>query len=200
VGVKRHNSVTVDYDLEGLPRDWRTRVEDAVRSVGALHYLYVTKAMAGARKDPPGVLVSLARDGSEESWTPKVEDALKARIKSVLDFARQEEIDRRKESLRAELGALGVLAGRIPARETRVPADPGEQSRRAAKRNVLTQEIAITLRRADLPAEARDLLEVAVQQMARPEFWALWVRILMQVEETEEALPAPLTERILKLL
>jgi len=200
VGLKRHNSLMVDYDTEGLPRDWRRRVEDAVRAVGGLHYLYVTTVKAGERKNPPGVLVSVARDGSEESWTPKVELIIRKRIVDVLNYGKQEEIDRRKESLRAELGQLGVLAGRIPARETRVPADPAEHARRTAKRNVLTQEIAITLRKADIPGEARELLEVALQQMQHPDLWALWVRILMQVEETEEVLPAPLTARILQLL
>jgi hypothetical protein len=65
---------------------------------------------------------------------------------------------------------------------------------------VLTGELAALLRRSDLPSEALDLLDVAVERMNHPDRWSLWVRILMQVEEIEEVLPPFMTTRILKLL
>ena len=31
---KRHNSLDLDYPLDGLPRDWRRRIEEIVRTLG----------------------------------------------------------------------------------------------------------------------------------------------------------------------
>jgi hypothetical protein len=191
----------MDYDLTGLPPDWRQRVEATVRSVGGVYYLYVTTVKAGARKNPPGILLAVARDGAEDAWTPRVEAVLRTRIRTTLEFAKEEERNREKARVRLEMGDVGasVSEGRIP-RETRVPSDPSEKAVRAAKRAVLTGELAALLRRSDLPSEALDLLDVAVERMNHPDRWSLWVRILMQVEEIEEVLPPFMTTRILKLL
>jgi len=53
---------------------------------------------------------------------------------------------------------------------------------------------------ATVPPEARELVAVATEQMRNPAHWSLWARLLLVVEEIDEALPSDLQDRILKLL
>jgi hypothetical protein len=195
---KIHNSLAIDCPIEGLPVDWRERVQATVLHVGKIYDLYVTTAKAGATRSPPGILVSISREGSEEAWTPKVEATLKLRILQQLDMARDEEAER--------LGAIAALEAEVAGgarrtRRKRIPAVDREQdaaSRRSveARRAAVAAEVKAALARARLSPQAEDLGKLALSRMKQPDRWSMWARLLLAVDETAEAIGEELERRM----
>jgi len=200
MAFKRYNTLVINYRSQSLPRNWRARVEQAVNSGGASFELNISSVKAGARKNPPGVLISVARDGSEEAWTAKCEEAMKQQVLSVLEHAKEEEIARQVE-------AMGLDAARGPggdhsirAKEKRRAGTAEQKIEHTALRRALISELAAVYRKAKLPSEAVDLANVAIERMQEPKLWALWAQVLLVVQETRKALPEELERRLRTLL
>ncbi len=199
--IKKHNTLVLDYDIDGLPRDWRGTVESTVRHVGKLFDLYVTSVKAGQSKSPPSILVSISREGAEEAWTDKCQSTLRARIVQQLDYAREEE-SRRQADLQALEAELG---GRRKPRHHRFAASeplrtPAAQQGLDLRRQALLPELRAKLVRAPLKASTRDLASLALDRMKQADRWALWARILVTVEETAELIGDELETRIRAVL
>jgi len=193
---KRHNSLNIEYPIKGLPRDWRRRVEEVVRTLGIDFELFVNSVKAGERKDPSAVLVSITREGAEAAWTKKCENTLSRRIVQVLDSAKAEEEDRKAMALGLRPSAWDL----IPAHEPTAVMSDTERTGRNTRRRVLLTELASTLKKGSLPKEARALADIALKQMKEPSTWSLWARLLLTVEETRRSIPRELEERIVRLL
>lgn len=196
--AKKHNTLVLDCDMEGLPADWRDHVESTVRHVGKLFDLYVTSVRAGATANPPRILVSISREGADEAWTEQCRSTLSARILQQLDAAREEEAVRRAELARME---SAVAAG--PRRSSvqrfaavEVERDAGARDAVQRRRTALSQEVRARLAAATLPIPARDLANLALDRMKLPDRWALWARVLLAVEETSAALGDELEGRV----
>jgi hypothetical protein len=104
VAFKQHNSLTLACSLDGLPDDWRSRVEAVVRYASPAFDLYVTSVKAGARKRPEGILVSIAREGAEEAWSERVERVLSDRILEEIESSRVAARGKQSAQLRFEMG------------------------------------------------------------------------------------------------
>jgi len=200
MAFKRYNTLIINYRSKSLPRNWRVRVEQAVKSVGASFDLNIASAKAGSRKDPPGVLISIARDGSEEAWTAKCEAAMKKQVISVLEHAKEEEIARQVEAMGLDAGPGSAGGHSIRAKEKRRAGTAEQKIEHTASRRALTEELAVVYRKAKLAAEAQDLADVAIKRMQDPKLWALWAQILMVVQETRKVLPEELERRLKTLL
>tara|TARA_Y100001968_G_scaffold314362_1_gene339623 strand:- start:658 stop:1260 length:603 start_codon:yes stop_codon:yes gene_type:complete len=199
VAFKRYNTVNIEYRASNLPRDWRRRVEQVVNSVGASFELNISSVKAGARKSPPGVLISIARDGAEEAWTAACERTVKQRVLEVLNHAKDEEIARQVEAM-----GLGTKTreseSSIRARERRRSLSPEEKIELENARRGITGELARLYAGARLPAEAADLVVVALKRMEEPKRWALWAQLLITVQETRNLLSDELMQRLRALL
>jgi hypothetical protein len=200
MAFKRYNTLIIDYRSKSLPSNWRVRVEQAVKSVGASFDLNISSAKAGARKDPPGVLISLARDGSEEAWTAKCEAAMKKQVLAVLEHAKEEEIARQIEAMGLDAGPGSGSEHSIRAKEKRRAGTAEQKIEHSALRRALTTELAAAYRKEKLPGEAVDLVAVAIKRMQDPKLWALWAQVLLVVQETRKALPEELEQRLRTLL
>lgn len=199
--VKKHNSLVLDYDVDGLPRSWRETVESTVRHVGKLFDLYVTTVKAGTSGSPPSILVSISREGAEEAWTEKTQATLRARIAQQLDYVRQEESQRQ-----AEIDALETqLAGPRRPRHHRFsaveePRAPAAQKGLDLRRAAVLAELRTRLGKARLPPPARDVANLALDRMKQSDRWALWARVLVTVGETADAIGGELESRVRGLL
>ncbi len=200
MAFKRYNTLIINFRSKSLPRNWRARVEQAVNSVGGSFGLNISSAKAGARKDPPGVLISIARDGSAEAWTDKCEAAMKKQVLAVLEDAKEEEIARQVEAMGLDAGPGSAGGYSIRAKEKRRAGTAEQKIEYVASRRTLTEELAVVYRKAKLAAEAQDLADVAIKRMQDPKLWALWAQILMVVQETRKVLPEELERRLKTLL
>lgn len=202
MAFKRYNTLSINYRAQNLPRNWRSRVEQVIRSVGSSFELSIATVKAGARKKPPGVLISIARDSAEEAWTDKCESTMKQRVLAVLDHAKEEEIARQVGAmgLDQKFGESAVDQHLVRAREKRRAGSAEEKLEWLASRRALTGDLAIVYRKAKLPAEAQDLADVAIKRMQEPSLWALWAQLLLVVQETRKVLPEALEERLRRLL
>jgi hypothetical protein len=200
--LKKHNTLVLEYDIEGLPRDWRDTVESTVRHVGKLFDLYVTTVKAGHSGNPPSILVSVSREGSEEAWTQECQSTLRARIAQQLDYVREEESERRAEieALEAQLagGMRKPRHHRFPAAET--PRAPALQKGVDLRRSAVLGELRAKLVRARLPPPVRDLVNVALDRMKQSDRWALWAQTLVTVTETADVIGHELEARLRGLL
>lgn len=199
LGLKRHNSLTLACSLEGLPSDWRDRVEAVIRYASPAFDLYVTSVKAGARKRPEGVLVSIAREGPEEAWSEEVERMLCARILQELESSRNTVRGKEAAQLRFEMGWDVDGGPSIRAGEDLSPLSPAERRTLTAARYHLTAELKLAFQEADLDAGAAHFVAQAFVQMDHPERWALWARLLLVVAETEAAVPIELQRRLMDL-
>lgn len=195
---KKHNSLIVDYEVDGLPGDWRRRVEDAVQHVGKLFDLYVTTVKAGVSNNPPRILISVAREGSEEAWNETAEATLKARLLQVLEVADEEEATKRKNINDLQAG-LAVAARARAQRQIKVVEKQRDLKTLRAlqvKRDLLTVELRDQIEWAQLPDSASDLIRLALDRMKRPDRWTMWVLILLSVDLTSEAIGSELELRL----
>ena len=200
--IKKHNTLSLDYDVEGLPRDWRDTVESTVRHVGKLFDLYVTSVKAGRSRNPAGVLVSISREGAEEAWTPKCESTLAARIAQQLDYVRGEEAERQAEieALEAQLAGGGRRPVHHRFDAVEVERAAGVQKGLNQRRAAVLGELGIRFGRTSLPPPAQDLVNLALDRMKSPERWALWAQVLVTVRETADAIGEELEGRLRALL
>ncbi len=202
--MKRHNSLALDYPLDGLPTDWRRRAEDTVRHVGKLFDLYVTTVKAGSSSNPPRILISIAREGAEAAWTDEAQTALRERIVKTLDWSKEEEVARKAQLAEMEADfAAGVAIARrghrlIPAKER--DRDAASARALAKQRMVIQGELRAKLAGANLDPSARDLAKLALDRMKQSERWALWAQLLLAVDVTAEAIGDDLEKRIRGLL
>ena len=102
MAIKRHNSLKIPFPLDGLPRDWRQRVERVIQNASKAFDLYVTNVKAGAMKTPEGILVSISRDGAEEAWNLRVERSISDRIVDEMNLSREDQRTRESDRLRFE--------------------------------------------------------------------------------------------------
>ncbi len=201
--AKKHNSLVLDLDTEGLPMDWRSRVEDAVVHTSKLFDLYVTSVQAGVTRNPPRVLVSISREGAEEAWTERAETTMTTRITRVLELAREEQTAREAAIAELEAGLARPATRTAPKRIPAVEREREASARRAldAKRGVALAEVKTALATARLPAAAADLGRLAVARMKEGgDRWALWVQLLLAVDATAEAIGPTLEKRLKSLL
>ena len=201
MAFKHYHTLIINYRFQSLPRNWRARVEQVVGSVGAGFDLNISSVKAGARKKPPGVLISIAREGADDSWTDKCEATMRERVLAVLDHAKEEEITRQVDAMGLDQGRSADDPHSIRAQDKKRRAGTAAQKLEyIASRRALCQDMAIVYRKATLPAEAQDLADVALQRMQDPLRWALWAQILLVVHETHKALPEELERRLRALL
>lgn len=200
MAFKCYNTLIINYRSQNLPRNWRARVEQVVQSVGAGFDLNITSVKAGARKKPPGVLISIARDGIGEAWTDKCEATMKQRVLAVLEHAKEEEIARQVEAMGLDQGLGSVDKDSIRAKEKLRAGTAEQKIEHLAARRALTTELAVVYRKAKLVAEAKDLAGVAIKRMQEPKLWALWAQLLLTVQETRKVLPEELERRLRTLL
>ena len=200
MAFKCYNTLIINYRSQNLPRNWRARVEQVVASVGAGFDLNITSVMAGARKKPPGVLISVARDGIEDAWTAKCEATMKQRVLAVLEHAKEEEIARQVEAMGLDQGPASSEKHSIRAKEKLRAGSAEQKIEHLASRRALTSELAAVYAKARLPAEAKDLAAVAIKRMQEPKLWALWVQLLLAVQETRKVVPEDLERRMRTLL
>jgi len=201
MAFKRYNTLIINFRSQNLPRNWRARVEQAISSVGSSFDLTITSVKAGARKKPPGVLISVAREGAEDAWTDKCEAAMKQRVLAVLEHAKEEEISRQVEAMGLEVktDSLGEQQP-IRAREKRRAGTAEQKLELVASRRALSADLAIVYRKVKLPPEAQDLAAIAIKRMQDPTRWSLWAQLLLAVQETRKVLPEELEERLRDLL
>lgn len=196
--TKRHNTLILEYDIDGLPRDWRDTVESTVGHVGKLFDLYVTSIKAGHSSNPPSILVSLSREGSEEAWTERCQSTLRARIIQQLEYAREEEGQRQAEiealETRITRGAPKRRHHRFAAMQGR--REPAAQKGMDLRRAAVLAELRSSLGKAALPPPARDLANLALDRMKLSDRWALWAQILVTVSETADAIGQELETRL----
>ncbi|MCP4873644.1 MAG: hypothetical protein GY898_33575 [Proteobacteria bacterium] len=199
---KKHNSLIVDYEVDGLPGDWRNRVEDAVQHVGKLFDLYVTTVKAGVSNNPPRILISVAREGSEEAWNDQAEATLKARLLQVLETADDEEAVKRKNISDLQEG-LAIAAKARTMRQIKViekQRDPHTLKKLQIKRTEVIAEVREKIEWAQLPDSASDLIRLALDRMKRPDRWCMWVQILLSVDLASEAIGSELELRLRSLI
>ena len=200
MGMKLHNSLAIECSLDGLPRDWRARVESVVRGASAAYDLYVTTVKAGSRKDPESVLISITREGAETAWSPRVERVLRERIVDELESARAGERGKESARLRFEhLGWDGTGAAQVSSLETLATSTASERIALAEKRVAVLKQLRLVLLEADFEPPTLAFVGVAMKQMEQPERWALWARLLLVVAETEQAIPMPLQKDLMEL-
>jgi len=202
MAFKQYNTLIINYRAQNLPRNWRARVEQAVSSVGSSFELNISSVKAGMRKKPPGVLISIARDGAEEAWTDRCEATMKQRVMVVLEHAKEEEISRQVEAmgLDQKVGASAADQHSVRAREKRRAGSADQKLELVASRRALADDLAIVFKKATLPPEAQDLADVAIKRMQDPVRWSLWAQLLLVVQETRKVLPEALEERLRNLL
>lgn len=202
MGVRKiNNSLVLDVSVEGLPSDWRHKVEAAVTHAAKLYSLYATSVQAGLTGNPPQVLVSISRQGAEEAWTERAEATLRARVIQVLEMAREEEAVRQAAIAQLEAGLVrprASVARRIVALERE--RDKATMRSLNAKRNVVLVEIKTAMTQADLAPAAADLARLALSRMKEPGRFALWAQLLMAVDETAQALGPDMERRLKSLL
>ncbi len=199
---KKHNSLIVDYQVDGLPPDWRRRVEDTVQHVGKLFDLYVTTVKAGVSNNPPRILISVAREGSEAAWNEDAEATLKARLLQVLEDADQEEAVRRSEITHLQAG-LALAARARAARQIRVVEKQRDLKTLRAmelRRAELTVQVRDRVEWAQMPDSASDLFRLALDRMKRPDRWSMWVQILLSVDLTSETIGSDLELQLRSLI
>ena len=201
--AKKKNSLVIETKTRGLPLDWRSRLTDTVKQVGKAYDLYVTKVDAGLRRDPPGIFISIKREGADSAWNTKVEGVMRQRLLDVIHDARREEVARQVSRLGfASTVSFTSLAAatKITAKEPEYVGDDAHQAVRAAQRQQVTRDVRQLLDRAALEPEARDFVTLALDRMRYPRLWALWARLLLMVEEVELEIPQPLQVRLRELL
>lgn len=195
--IKQTHVVHLETSLSGLPRTWKTTLTAVVGQVGEAYSLYITDIALGERRAPDGVVVSFKRQGAAEAWTPRVEGALRQRLLSELELLRQDEVARGVQS-------LGLATRRSPLRiraaEGPVPADPRELQARDAARRKAVDDLADALKAARLSEPVRQLADLALWQMRDPQRFSLWAQVLLAVDAVEDALPAPLAQRVAALI
>jgi len=199
---KKHNSLIVDYEIDGLPPDWRRRVEDAVQHVGKLFDLYVTTVKAGVSNNPPRILVSVAREGREDAWSDEAEATLRARLVQVLQTADEEEATRRSNINDLQAG-LAVAARARSMRQIKVVEKQRDLKTLKAlqiRRDQLTAQLREQIEWALIPDSASDLIRLALDRMKRPDRWAMWVQILLSVDLTSQAIGSDLELRLRSLI
>jgi hypothetical protein len=199
---KKHNSLIVDYEVDGLPSDWRRRVEDTVQHVGKLFDLYVTTVKAGVSNNPPRILISVAREGAESAWNDQAEATIRAQLLQVLETANEEESLRRNEISHLQAG-LAIAARARSARHIKVverQRDPRTLRAMQIKRDELTVEVRETIEWALMPDSASDLFRLALDRMKQPDRWTMWVQILLGVDLTSEAIGSDLELRLRSLI
>jgi hypothetical protein len=195
---KRRQSLEIDHPLRNLPMDWRKRVERVVLQVGKAFDLYVTSVQVGERTEPRGLRLSIAREGAEEVWTPKVVMALRRRILDELEAARKDEVERQVKRLGFDRPVSMMTfmdATRVAAVERPWEGSEAEKSARAARRSIVRVELQKCLAEHELPSQARDLVDIALTCMRDDSRWSLWARILLLVEEVEAGIPGDLQQR-----
>ncbi len=199
---KKHNSLIVDYEIEGLPGDWRGRVEDAVRHVGKLFDLYVTTVKAGVSNNPPRILVSVSREGAHEAWNEEAEATLRARLVQVLEAADEEEAKKRAEIADLQAG-LAIASRARTARQIKVvdkQRDLVSQKALDRRRQDILAEVRKQLEFQQMPDSAFDLVRLGLDRMKRPDRWAMWVQILLSVDLVSEAIGSELELRLRSLI
>ncbi len=199
VALKQHNSLTLACTLDGLPDDWRNRVEAVVRYASPAFDLYVTSVKAGARKRPEGVLISIAREGAEDAWSEHVERVLSERILHELENSRVAARGKQASQLRFEMGWDVEGGPSIRATEDLSNLSPAERRKLTSDRYHLTADLRLAFQEAEVDPGAAHFVAQAFAQMDHPERWALWARLLLVVAETEAALPIELQRRLIDL-
>jgi hypothetical protein len=199
VAFKQHNSLTLACSLEGLPEDWRSRVEAVVRYASPAFDLYVTSVKAGARKRPEGILVSIAREGAEEAWSERVERVLSDRILEEIESSRVAARGKQSAQLRFEMGWDGAGGPSISAEEDLSSLTAAARRELTTARYHLTADLRVAFGEAQITPSSAHFVALAFQQMDHPERWALWARLLLVVAETEAALPVELQRRLMAL-
>jgi len=199
LALKEHNSLTLACSLEGLPADWRDRVEAVVRYASPAFDLYVTSVKAGARKRPEGILISIAREGAKDAWSERVEQILTERILQELESSRNVARGKQTSQLRFEMGWDAGGGPSICAAEDLSSLSTAERRKLTADRYHLTADLRLAFQEADLDSDAAHFVAQAFAQMDHPGRWALWARLLLVVVETEAALPIELQRRLIDL-
>lgn len=199
MALKQHNSLMIEYPLEGLPSDWRRRVEGVVRQASPAFDLYVTNVKAGSRKEPEGILVSIARDGAEEAWSERVERVIGERIVDEMESSKAEARDKQSMQIRFELGWDPEAGARVSSTEDLSHMPASERLNLIARRHALTSDLRIAFQAEEFHDSTMTFVGTALKQMEYPERWALWARLLLVVIETEAALPMPLQRRLMEL-
>jgi len=201
--AKKKNSLIIETKTRGLPIDWRVRLTDTVKQVGKAYNLYITKVDVGLRREPPGIFISVKREGSDEAWTDKVESVLHDRVMDVIHDARREEVARQVTRLgfasTVSFTSLGA-ATKITAKEPDYVDESTSPQIRAAQRLQVARDVRQMLDGKELEAEAQDFVTLALDRMRYPRLWALWARLLLMVEEVEMEIPQPMQKRIRDLL
>ena len=199
MGLKQHNNLSIVCSLDGLPSNWRLGVEATVREISPLFDLYVTTVKAGARKSPEGVLISIAREGAEAAWTERVEKVLieriLARLAELRDQSRLAEVAR----LQLEVGWDASGSSKISVRDDLNSLTERERTELIASRRSLAAELRVVFQEAELAPQAASFCGTALAQMEHPERWALWVRLLLQVAETEAVLRPEVQRKMMEL-
>jgi len=199
LALKEHNNLTLACSLEGLPDDWRERVEAVVRYASPAFDLYVTSVKAGARKRPEGILISIAREGAESAWSERVERVLTERILQELESSRVAARSKQASQLRFEMGWDAEGGPSVRAAEDLSALSLTERRKLTSARYDLTAELRLVFGEAELGAQATHFVAQALAQMEHPDRWALWARLLLVVTETEAVLPIELQRRLIDL-
>ena len=191
---KLTHHLVIEYELKNLPRDWRTRVQDVVRTLAANHDLFPKLIEVGQFGTPPKVLVSIRREGAESNWTPKVQELMRHNVVRVLDNARKEEVERQVAGMGLK-AAPGGVAGAMVSGYDDAHLSESERIERRTKRATLLIEIETVLRAADLSEPAHDVIDVALEHMKKPAFWAIWAGLLLKIVEVDVSLSPQLKRR-----
>ena len=199
MAFKQHNSLTLACSLDGLPDDWRSRVEAVVRYASPAFDLYVTSVKAGARKRPEGILVSIAREGAEEAWSERVERVLSDRIIEELESSRTDARGKKSAQLRFEMGWDADGGPSISTEEDLSSLTAAARRELTTARYHLTADLRVAFGEIQVTPSSAHFVALAFQQMDHPERWALWARLLLVVAETEAALPVELQRRLMAL-
>lgn len=196
---KLTHHLVLEYELKNLPRDWRTRVQDVVRTLAANHDLFPKLIEVGQFGTPPKVLVSIRREGAESAWTEAVQDLMRGNITRVLDAARKEEVERQVAGMGLKASQSGV-AGALLSGYDDGHLPEAERIARRTKRATLLIEIEEALSRAELTEPAHDVIDAALERMKNPTMWAIWAGLLLKIVEVDVSLSPALKRRMRALL
>ena len=199
VSRKLTHHLIVEYELKNLPQDWRTQVQDVVRTLASNHNLFPKLIEVGQFGTPPKVLVSIRREGAESAWTEAVQDVMRRNVTRVLDAARKEEVDRQVASMRMRPGG-GAVAGALVEGYDDGHLDPTQRLARRTRRATLLVDLRAALDRAELSEPAHDVVSTALEHMKQPALWAIWAGLLLKIVEVDVSLPAELKKRVRALL
>ncbi len=196
---KLTHHLVVEYELKNLPRDWRKRVQDVVRTLSANHDLFPKVIEVGQFGNPAKVLVSIRREGAASAWTEKVQAVMRHNVIRVLDNARKEEVQRQVAGMGLK-ASQGAVAGQLLSGYDDAHLTPAERVARRARRTTLLVELDAALTAADLSEPAHDVVTVALAHMKTPGVWAIWAGLLLKIVEVDVCLSAELKRRVRALL